>query len=610
MLRRALSLLLVSALTGCALADLYRNAAAYHDSTPLYGRLSGAVADGNPVVVAAYTQQGGVIEVADRARLPEPGAYELAVPKGEYALFAFADVNGNLRYDAGEAAGDYAGGHPVDATGGRVIALLDIALSDAPSARVPPGTSFAPPAGATRSAAAGALVSLDDRLFAPDTSDRGYWAPLQFQRDAGGNVVFLEPYDAAKIPVLFVHGAAGSPRDWRYLAEGLDRSRYQPWFYYYPSGAPIGEMTDLLQWKLHQLQARHGFRRLHLVAHSMGGLLARAFLLRYGANFPYVKLFVSISTPWGGESLAAFGVYGLPAAIPVWHDLLPESEFMRELFARKLPPGAEHYLLFGHRGGGALFRPNNDGAVTLASQLAPAAQAEARMVFGYDESHDSILYAAPVLAQLNALLAASDASVAARAREGHVRVEFSYSGADGAPRAQPLLVLTPRDGRAARITLPLNPEDSGREIGPIPAGAYEASLLAYAYRSTPRTIVLQVGEGRSTTLGFRLLPQGVLAGQVAQPRQGQIAVESITLSGAGVRRTLIPSKDADPLARYLEGADHAEEAFFWFAELPEGTYDLTVRAAGYHSYVERHRVIPGQYGYFKPIVLIPLAPPP
>jgi diketogulonate reductase-like aldo/keto reductase len=122
-----------------------------------------------------------------------------------------------------------------------------------------------------------------------------------------------------------------------------------------------------------------------------------------------------------------------------------------------------------------------------------------------------------VRAQLNALLAAPTRPRTARAREGHVRVEFRYAGEDGAPRAQPLLVLTPADARAARITLPLNPEDSGREVGPFPAGAYDASLVAYAYRSEPAVVALQVGEGRSTTLGFRLAPQGVLAGTVAEP---------------------------------------------------------------------------------------------
>ncbi|MGD9952604.1 MAG: alpha/beta fold hydrolase [Burkholderiales bacterium] len=606
MAHRLLSLLAAALLSGCGLMALYENSTAYLASTTLLGRVSGAVPAGAPVIVAAYQRRSDALEVADRERLPGLGAYELVVPRGEYSLFAFADANRNLRYDAGEAAGDYAGGAPVEAGGGGPIALLDIALSSPPSARVPTGTDFAPAAGEPRSTPAGAVVSLEDRRFAATVADSGYWAPMQFQRDPGANLVFLEPYDAAKIPVLFVHGAAGSPRDWAYLAKGLDRARYQPWFYYYPSGAPVGPMADLLMWKLYDLQARHGFRRLHLVAHSAGGLVARAFLARHGANFPYVKLFVSISTPWGGETLAAFGVHGLPASVPLWNDLQPRSAFLRSLFERKLPPGAEFYLLFGHGGGGGYFRPNNDGTVTLASQLAPAAQAEARMVYGYDETHESILYAAPVRAQLNALLASADAPNGEPPREGRVRVEFRYAGEGGAPRAQPLLVLAPADGRRARITLPLNPEDSGREVGPIPAGAYDASLVAYAHRGEPAVVPLRVGDGRSTTLGFRLLPEGVVAGTLAETPAGHIPLESVTLSGEGVRRTLAPEMGADPLAKFLAGHDHAEDAYFWFVGLEKGNYEITVRAKGYHPYVQRHHVIPGRYGPLRPIVLTPL----
>jgi len=604
--RRAALLLALAALSGCGLMALYENSTAYLASTTLLGRISGTMPAGAPVIVAAYRRGASALEVADRERLPGIGAFELVVPRGEFSLFAFADANRNLRYDAGEPAGDYAGGEPVEASGAGPIALLDIALSSAPSARVPAGADFAPPAGEPRSTPAGAVVTLEDRRFAPPVADAGYWAPMQFQRDPGANVVFLEPYDPAKVPVLFVHGAAGSPRDWGYLAKGLDRARYQPWFYYYPSGAPVAPMADLLMWKLYDLQARHGFRRLHLVAHSVGGLVARAFLARHGASFPYVKLFVSISTPWGGESLAAFGVHGLPASVPLWHDLQPRSPFLRALFERKLPAGAEFYLLFGHGGGGGYFRANNDGTVTLASQLASAAQAEARMVYGYDETHESILYAAPVRAQLNALLASADAPAGEPASEGRVRVEFRYAGEVGAPRAQPLLVLAPADGRRARITLPLNPEDSGREVGPIPAGAYDASLVAYAYRTEPAVVPLRVGDGRSTTLGFRLLPQGVLAGTLAETPSGHVPLESVTLSGEGVRRTLAPEKGVDPLAKFLAGQDHAEDAYFWFVGLGEGTYELTVRAKGYHPYVQRHHVIPGRYGPLRPIVLTPL----
>jgi pimeloyl-ACP methyl ester carboxylesterase len=551
--------------------------------------------------------------------LHEIGAYELVAPRGEYSLFAFGDANGNLRYDDGEPAGDHAGGKPVAVSGDGVISFLDIALSRSGSAAVPPGTSFAPPSGTLRSTQAGARASLDDEAFSAETAGKGYWAPMEFFREMGGNIHFLEPYDAAKTPILFVHGAAGSPRDWRTLAAGIDRGRYQPWFFYYPSGASVQSMAYLLFWKLYNLQLRYGFRRMHVVAHSMGGLVARTFLAEHGANFPHVKLFVSISTPWGGEALADLGVRASPAVIPSWRDMQPDGQFLRTLFDRRLPPATDYFLLFGHRGGGALFRPSNDGTVTLESQLAPAAQAEARMVYGYNEDHTSILSSRQVAAQLEALLAAADAPTGASAREGRLRVVFRYAGNGGAPRAQPLLVLTPADAGAGRISLPLNPEDSDREVGPFPAGAYDASLVAYAFKTEPVAIPLVVGAGRSTTLGFRLTPQGVLSGYVTDAAEtspagayrapaASVRIESVTLTGAGERRKLAPVQgdDADAVASYLNGEDYAARSFFSFVGLAAGDYELAIHASGYRPYTAAYRVVPGEYGSFKPIVLTPL----
>jgi hypothetical protein len=271
--------------------------------------------------------------------------------------------------------------------------------------------------------------------------------------------------------------------------------------------------------------------------------------------------------------------------------------------------------MFGDRGGGGgLFRPSSDGVVTVASQLAPQARREARMVYGYLADHTSILASRQVLAQLDALLAAAEAPAAA---QGRLRLLFRYASSSGAPRAQPLLLLTPAGDRGARISSPLNPEDSGREIGPFPAGAYDASLVAYGYRTEPAVIPLTVGDARSTTLGFRLVPQGTLSGFVstrrADPPAGAyfpphdgIRVRSVTLQGAGLRRTLVPEGDgSDALERYLAGKDHAFGTYFSFVGLPEGTYELTIRADGHRAASVSYHVVPGEYGYSRPIVLEP-----
>jgi hypothetical protein len=225
-----------------------------------------------------------------------------------------------------------------------------------------------------------------------------------------------------------------------------------------------------------------------------------------------------------------------------------------------------------------------------------------------------------VLKQLAALLAEVDepAGPGAPVREGRLRVLYTYTGPTNVPRIPPVLLLTPADSRAERITLPLDPGGSGRVLGPFPAGTYDAALLAHAFRTEPTRIPLSIGDRKTTTLGFRLVPQGVLAGYVTAaaaamppgmvppPLEG-VKIESITLTGPGVRRTLVPGgNDEDAPTRYLEGADHAGRSTFSFVGLPEGEYELSIRAQGYQPYTAWHRVVPGAYGYFKPVALTPL----
>jgi hypothetical protein len=609
---------LAVALAGCTLLKLKDEAAAFYASTVLVGRIDGPPGYRGPVIVAATAHNP--VAVAHRVLLHEPGGYELIVPQGEYRLAAFGDANGNGRYDSGEPAGEYPG-LPVLASGTGVVASLDFALAAAPG---PPVRAAARALGAGmtgHSTQAGALAALDAREFAADNGSRGYWAPMEFFKAFGGNIYFLEPYDPARIPILFVHGAAGSPQDWRYFFEHVDRQRYQPWFFYYPSGAALDSMAYLLYWKLLNLQLRYRFDTLVLTAHSMGGLVVRTFLLNHGNEFPQAKLFVSLSTPWAGEASADLGVKHSPAVVPSWRDMQPDGRFMQALFARPLPAGIEHYLLFGHKGGYSMLRPNNDGTVTLASQLRGPAQSEARRVFGFDEDHVSILTSPQVLAQYRSILAAVDQKGGA-APAGQVRVDFSFAGGAAGARGLPGLVLAPVAANGSprhSVVITLTEHDAGRSVGPIAAGVYDASLVAGSFKTEPRRVRVNIEPGRTPTLSFRLTPQGSLSGYVGadadwvdnpagsyRPPHPTIRIRSITLAGPGTRRTLVPrGGGGNALERYLDGQDDAVNAFFSFVDLPAGSYELTIDAEGYLPHTSHHSVVPGQPGRLRPIVLTP-----
>ena len=62
------------------------------------------------------------------------------------------------------------------------------------------------------------------------------------------------------------------------------------------------------------------------------------------------------------------------------------------------------HLLFSYEGSNFFTPGNNDGAVSIASQLAAEMQERADTIFGFNEDHVSILVSKVVSEKLNALL--------------------------------------------------------------------------------------------------------------------------------------------------------------------------------------------------------------
>jgi pimeloyl-ACP methyl ester carboxylesterase len=207
-------------------------------------------------------------------------------------------------------------------------------------------------------------------------------------------VYFLEAYDPHRIPVLFVHGAGGSPRHFQKLFDTLDRRRYQCWFYHYPTGMRLQKSARSLNHIVEGLHDRHRFAAMHVVAYSMGGLVSRSFILQNQENpeADYLRHYITISTPWNGHKLAALGVKHAPSVIPSWVDMQTNSEFIDDLLAQRLSPRIDHHLIFSFKGTNSMFLPSsNDGTVSLASQLDLRVQNQAVSRRGFNLDHIEII---------------------------------------------------------------------------------------------------------------------------------------------------------------------------------------------------------------------------
>jgi len=437
-LRLAVALLAL-ACGGCMLFSLRGQLAQISTACSIAGTLSDDGGQSGPYVVALLHDDATASDAlqpnwrqVDYVVMEREGAWGFIVGNGNYGLAAFRDSNANFRHDPGEPLLAFDPKASVSCGAGKVFAdiVLRVPAFAAPDEGTPIGLptlgQLRPRPALDRPAVSGGqllsfgdVTTLEDVRFDPDVAAASSWRPLDFILAGRSGIYLLEPYDPDKIPVVFVHGINGSPRDFAALVGQLDRKRFQPWVFSYASGLNLDTTVDILTSTMLELELHYRVPRFHLIAHSMGGLVARGFLLRRAERQApaAVPLFITLSTPWGGHEAAQRGVTSSPVVVPVWRDIVPGSLYLRELFYTGqdaaapplfLPEGTRHHLLFTYGGGNALGRAN-DGVVSVASELATEAQTQAERIYGFDDSHVGILSNLEAMKTVNLLLAGDGA---------------------------------------------------------------------------------------------------------------------------------------------------------------------------------------------------------
>lgn len=232
---------------------------------------------------------------------------------------------------------------------------------------------------------------LDDRIFGRKMRLSGVLTPQGFVKEIGVWIFLLEPHDAAKIPILFLHGHWTGPQVFEELLQSIDTDKYEPWMVFYPSGLDIRETTKLLQLNLARISTFYKKDEVYVIAYSMGGILGRETIVSAKPEYemPDIPLFIAVASPWGGSIPTTAGAKTAITAHPnsnisygaeAWKQVHHTASFVQKMFRRPLPATTQFHMIYSVGGTEVELPGRDDGMLHEASLGRKEAVAEAASV--------------------------------------------------------------------------------------------------------------------------------------------------------------------------------------------------------------------------------------
>jgi triacylglycerol lipase len=113
--------------------------------------------------------------------------------------------------------------------------------------------------------------------------------------------------DTTALPVLLIHGYGCNSGYWHWMSQALQKA----YITHYaldmePVLSSIDSYVSLIETAVQRVRAETGSDKVVIVAHSMGGLAARAYLRDIGGAS--ISKIVTLGTPHHGTTLANFGI--------------------------------------------------------------------------------------------------------------------------------------------------------------------------------------------------------------------------------------------------------------------------------------------------------------
>jgi triacylglycerol lipase len=180
------------------------------------------------------------------------------------------------------------------------------------------------------------------------------------------NLVGLSPHqrslvhyavDAAATPILLVHGIVDNHTIFTPLERALRRRGFTDL-----SSFDYGLLTSDVRATAHDLAVaveklveESGSEKVHVIGHSLGGLIARYYAQRMGGH-QHVHTLVTLGTPHQGTALARAG-----SVLPLVRQLRPDSDLIAEL--NEPAPGCDTRFIAFHSDLDQLILPGRNARI-------------------------------------------------------------------------------------------------------------------------------------------------------------------------------------------------------------------------------------------------------
>ena len=182
-------------------------------------------------------------------------------------------------------------------------------------------------------------------------SKKAYYE-LLYEARVNNDIVRTAVYSAEKIPVVLLYGFFSSRKTLAVMENLLTREGFDVMSFnlggslgvFFTRGIP--DTAEFIDRKIQRQMKRYGFKKVHVVAHSKGGLVALWWLLRLGGS-KYCDKIVTMGTPFKGSWLTYLAIF-TPLGF-FWKDvwqMRPGCAFLKELHASPVAANLKIHCLY------------------------------------------------------------------------------------------------------------------------------------------------------------------------------------------------------------------------------------------------------------------------